>query len=117
MLKPFAHAISGIWSALRSERNMKIHVVAMIVVLLLGWYLDIERSDWLILCILFGLVISAELMNTAVEKLCDLVQPEKDERVKFIKDVAAGSVFVASLIALITGVILFYPYFTTLFAQ
>ncbi|MBO6518308.1 MAG: diacylglycerol kinase family protein [Bacteroidia bacterium] len=117
MIKTFKHALRGIASAFQSERNMKIHVVMALMVLAQVYFFRIPRDEWVILVILIGLVISAEMMNTAIEKLADLIHPGIDERVRFIKDVAAGAVLVLSIAAAVIGIGILLPYWTTLLAQ
>lgn len=108
-IKGFRYAIQGIVSALLSERNMKIHVAIMILVIIAGFILKISCIEWIVCIILFACVISAEMFNTAIEKTIDIVIPEKSDKVKFIKDVSAGAVFVIAIASAIIGIIIFLP--------
>ncbi|MFT5725094.1 MAG: diacylglycerol kinase [Bacteroidia bacterium] len=110
MLQTFKNAFSGLWWAIKSERNMKIHFVAIVVVCFSGFYFKIAQSEWAALVICIGLVISTELLNTAIEKMMDLMHPESSPKVKVIKDVAAGAVLFASISTVIVAILVFHKY-------
>jgi len=112
----FKAAINGIAVALRSERNLRFHFFAVAAVSLLGALLGMTSLEWFIILILFAIVISMELINSAIESLCDLVQPEKDTQIGKIKDISAGAVLWTCFIALITAIILFVPKLFILFS-
>lgn len=109
-LKSFVYAFNGIFTSIKNERNIKIHIVIMILVIIFGIILKISKTEWLICIILFGLVISMELINSAIEKVVDLVTKEKNEQAKIIKDTAAGAVLVTAIAAAIIGFLIFVPY-------
>ena len=109
LIKSFKHAIEGIITSFKQERNMKIHMFIMICVIIAGIILKIEKIEWIICVILFGIVIAAELFNTAIEHAVDLAMPEKNEKAKIAKDVSAGAVLVTALSAAIIGGIIFIP--------
>lgn len=109
LINSFKYAIEGLISNLKTERNLLIHFSVAILVIIGGFIFSINLYEWLICIVLFGMVISLELMNTAFEKLADLCTPNIDPKVKFIKDTAACSVFIAAIIAVITGIIIFLP--------
>jgi diacylglycerol kinase (ATP) len=115
LIKSFAYAIEGIAFTVRTQRNMAVHVLAAIIVCGAGWLLEIRADDWRWLCVSIGLVWCAELINSAIEFLCDIVMPQHHESVKRAKDIAAGAVLVCALIAVIIGVLTFYPYLTIMF--
>ncbi|WP_055107426.1 diacylglycerol kinase family protein [Paenibacillus ihumii] len=104
----FRYAAEGIVSALKSERNMKIHLLAAIIVLLAAAYFRLPVRDVALLLIVIGLVIAAELVNTALEAVVDLVSPEWHPLAKAAKDAAAGAVLVTAIIAACVGGLLFY---------
>lgn len=104
LLASFRHALRGIACSLRQQRNLRIHAVATVAVLSLGLTAGLPDWKWVALWLAIGMVWSAELLNTAIEGLCDLVQPAQDERVRRIKDAAAGAVLVAALAAVAVGV-------------
>ena len=99
----------GIITSFKTERNMKIHVFVMILVIIAGIVFKVSLLDWIILVIMFGLVISAELFNTAIETIVDMITMEKNEKAKIAKDVAAGAVLVLAFASVIVGLIIFIP--------
>ena len=105
----FYHAFEGIKSAFLSERNMKIHTFFMIAVVVVGFYFHISTSEWIICLILFGVVIAAEIMNTAIETTVDIAMPKKNPKAKLAKDLSAGAVLVLAVVAAIIGLIIFLP--------
>lgn len=107
--KSFGYAFEGIFAGIRKERNMKIHCIAMVLVIIAGFVLDISAVEWCICLILFGLVMALELVNTAVEAVVDLVTQEYKPLAKIAKDTAAGAVLVAAIMAAIAGCIIFVP--------
>lgn len=109
LVNSFGYAFQGIWSSFRTERNMKIHVFIMILVVLLGIFLHISVTEWMICIILFALVIGAELFNTAIEAVVDMISLEKSSQAKLAKDVSAGAVLVFAIASIIVGLIIFVP--------
>ena len=115
LINCFKYAGEGIVSSFKSERNMKIHMFIMLIVILAGILLKLSAIEWIICVLLFGIVISAELFNTALETIVDMVSPEKNEKAKLAKDVSAGAVLVVAIGAAIVGSIIFIPKFVELF--
>lgn len=113
--KSFGYAFEGIFTCIAKERNMKIHCLAVIVVVFLGTFLRLSVTEWSICLILFGLVMALELVNTAVESVVDLVTEEKKPLAKIAKDTAAGAVLIAAIMAAIIGAIIFIPKILELF--
>ncbi|MEZ4899611.1 MAG: diacylglycerol kinase family protein [Saprospiraceae bacterium] len=109
-LRSFGFAWQGIRSGIRQEAHLKFHLAATLAALAMGFLLSIGRIEWLILLILIGLVWIAELFNTALEVLSNKVEINHDPQIKLVKDLAAGSVLIAALIALVGGILLFSPY-------
>lgn len=105
----FKYAFKGFFTSFKTERNMKIHVFIMIIVIMMGYFLKISTIEWLICIILFGVVISAELFNTAIENLVDMVTSYRNEKARIVKDVSAGAVLVLAICAFIIGLIIFLP--------
>ena len=101
----FAHAGRGFADAVRAERNLRVHVVAMIAIISLAAWLGLPAREWVPLVLCFGLVISLELVNTAIERLADRVCAEHDELIRQAKDVAAAAVLVAALMSVAVGVL------------
>ena len=94
---------------MKTERNVKIHITIMILVIIAGIVLKINTQEWIICIILFGLVISLELVNSAIEATVDIAMPEINEKAKVAKDVAAGAVLVSAIASAIIGLIIFIP--------
>jgi diacylglycerol kinase len=108
-LKSFRYALDGIRQFFAWQHNAVLHAVATVMVIVLCFVLKLRTMEWLFIIVSIGLVWMAELFNTAIEKLCDLVSPGFNPKVKFIKDVAAAAVLVAAITAAITGLIIFIP--------
>lgn len=108
--KSFKYAIRGLGKVIRYENNAKVHLLATITVLVAGFYLRISFRDWCLLVFAIAVVWITEIINTAIEKLVDLVSPEYNEKAGAIKDIAAGAVLVASAAAVIIGGLIFYAY-------
>ncbi len=114
-LKGFVYAWRGMVAAVRSERNMKFHAVAALCVVVTGFVLQISPMEWAAVLLCCALVISAEMVNTAIEKMCDLIEPNINEKIRTIKDMAAGAVLVCAIAAACVGVIVFLPKIVDLF--
>ena len=108
-IKGFQYAVEGIVDAIKSETNMKVHIFAVILVIAFGIILNINAIEWIICVALFAGVIGSELINTAIETVVDMVMPEKNEKAKIAKDVAAGSVLIWAIASAIIGGIIFIP--------
>lgn len=108
-LSSFRLAFIGIISAVKKERNLRIHLCFTALVILLGFVFRISVQNWMFLSIAIGLVICMELMNTALERVVDLVTEKYHPLAKQAKDIAAGAVLFAAIIALIIGMFVFVP--------
>lgn len=109
-MKSFYYAAKGIVIAVKEQRNIKIHLLAMVVVCLAGFYFHISDVEWMICVLCFSVVIAAEMINTAIEYLVDLVQPSHHPLAGKIKDIAAGAVFITAIGAAIIGLFIFLKY-------
>lgn len=109
LFKSFGYAIQGIKMVVRTETNMKIHIFIAVLVVVFGFMFHVSASEWLACIICIGLVFSAETMNTAIEVLVDMVSPERKPEAGKVKDIAAGGVFLAAIISVVVGVIIFLP--------
>lgn len=108
--KSFQNAFNGFWLMMKSERNFQIELLAFIVNLFLIFYLKLSNIDAiLILIVSFG-VLAAEIFNTAIEKICDIIQPDFDKRIGFIKDISAGSVILMAILSVIVGILVYWKY-------
>ena len=108
-LSSFKFAFNGIYRLAKSERNFKIHLTASLLVTLAGIYFKISTTEWLAQCIIIGMVLSLEALNTAIEHLANYVQPKKDEKIALIKDIAAGGVLIVAIIAIIIANLIYIP--------
>jgi diacylglycerol kinase len=108
-MKRFIYAINGLVSAFKTEVNMRIHVIAAFVACVAGFYFGLSSVEWTIIILCIVLVISWELINTAIEVLCNLVHPEQHPVIKKIKDVAAAAVLLAAVGSVIVAFIIFLP--------
>src|SRR5262245_6752763 len=102
-LQSFQYAFSGIWYTLKPQRNAQTHVAVALFIIVLGLLLDLNLTEWAILALTTGFVISMELLNTATESAMDYVATEFHPQVKVVKDVAAGGVLIASITAVVVG--------------
>lgn len=105
----FKYAFEGFISSLKTERNMKIHILITLLVIISGIIFKINITEWIICIILFGIVISAEMFNTAIETIVDMITNQKNNQAKLAKDISAGAVLIVSICSAIIGLIIFIP--------
>ena len=110
-INSFGFAINGIFLLFRTEIHARIHLLATIFVIILGFFLKISGTDWCIIALTCSAVISAEAFNTAIETMVNLISPDIHPLAGRAKDIAAGAVLIMSIGALIVGIIIFVPYF------
>ena len=110
----FKYALQGIVAAFKTQPNFKIEVFSAIFVLLLSIGFTISKVEWFVVLLNIGLILSLELLNTAIEKTCDLISTKKNLQIKFIKDVAAAAVLIVSFASFVCGTIIFLPKFLNL---
>ena len=108
-LKAFIYAFNGLVIFFRHERNGKIQLFVAIVTVLLGWWLKLSVTEWITILGCIGAVLSLEMINSAIEKLCNLVHPTYHPAVKTIKDMCAGAVLWVSIASTIIGCIILLP--------
>ncbi|MCX6705646.1 MAG: diacylglycerol kinase family protein [Candidatus Woesebacteria bacterium] len=109
IVKSFKYAFEGIKEAFKSERNMKVHFSLMILTIILGIVLKLSSIEWAILTITIGLVLILEFINTSLEQIVDIVSPEKQEKARIAKDVAAAGVLISAIVSVLVGIFLFVP--------
>lgn len=109
VIKSFSYALQGISHALTKERNLKIHLSFTVLVVILGFLFSISKIEWLFILVAIGGVVTLELMNTAIERVVDLVTKEYHPLAKQAKDTAAGAVFIYAILAVIIGGTIFIP--------
>ena len=108
--RSFFNAFRGVFLILKSERNFQIEFLAFFINLFLIFYLKLSIVDTaLILIVSFG-VLAAEIFNTAIEKICDIIQPEFDKRIGFIKDISAGAVLLMAILSVVVGILVYWKY-------
>jgi len=108
-LKSFGFAIEGVLEFFLYERNARIQLAVAIIAIILGAVFKISQSEWLMIIFSIVLVLSLEMINSAIEKLCDMVTKDFHPGIKRIKDTAAGAVLVSAVFSLIAGLIIFIP--------
>jgi len=114
LLRSFGYAWQGLKICFTSETNFKIHAVCAVIAILLGIGLNISLNEWLVILFSIAFVMAMEMMNTAIEKLSNVVRVGIHPGIKAVKDIAAGAVLVAAAISFISGIIIFLPKITAL---
>ncbi len=106
-LKGFKYAFAGIIHCIKNERNMRIHTVAALYVLMFARFFAFTRTEYAVILLTIGGVMSAEAVNTAVENLADRISENHDKRIKIAKDAAAGAVFILAIFSVLIAIFLF----------
>lgn len=114
--RSFGYASKGIVNLFKTEQNARFHIIVAAIAGILAYYMHFTRIEATILFFAITSVLSIEIMNTAIEKLLDLVHPENHKQIEFIKDALAGAVLIASIVAFVVGILLFYPHIADLIA-
>jgi diacylglycerol kinase (ATP) len=110
-IKSVGYAVKGAFKLITSEHSVMIQFSLAVIMIIAGFYFDIDRYEWMMQVLAFGLVLGIESLNTAVEKLADFVHPEFHNKIGFIKDIAAGAVLFAALAAIAIGLLIYVPKF------
>lgn len=108
-LKSVGYAFKGAILLLKTEASIKIQFVIAILVTIAGFYFKISNTEWIVQMLSIGLVMSIEGLNTAIEEIANFIHPEHHNKIGLIKDIAAGAVFIASVFAVITGLVIYLP--------
>jgi len=108
-IQSFGYAIKGIRHVFGTEVNMKIHIAISVLVILCGIAFSISLTEWIFCLLCIGLVVAAEMMNTAIENVVDLASPEQNPLAGKAKDIAAGAVLVCAIISVFIGLLIFIP--------
>lgn len=114
-LKSFTYASNGLKVLFQEEHNSRIHLFATVCVIVAGMLLKLSILEWVAVAFAVGLVFSGEIFNSAIEDLADVVCPERDERIKKVKDLAAAAVLVNAITAAVIGLLVFVPKIIHLF--
>lgn len=109
LINSFKYALEGLKYAFLYEQNLTVHIIATIIVIILGCLFKISVTEWLVIFLIIGLVIATELINTSIEATIDLITDEINPLAKIAKDTAAAAVLVFGLTALIVGTLIFIP--------
>jgi diacylglycerol kinase len=112
--KGFLFAFNGLCFLVKKERNFKVHLVLFSFVIIAGFFFKITSIEWIAILLTSALVLSLEAVNTAIEQLSNLYSKEENPTIKTIKDVAAGAVLLAALFAAAIGILIFYPYVSSI---
>ena len=105
----FSHAFHGLWSLLKNEHNARIHSLAALAAIATGLILKINFTEWCLIIIVIGLVFIAELINTSLETVADVADPEWNEKIRIAKDYAAAAVLISAIISVFIGGFIFIP--------
>jgi diacylglycerol kinase (ATP) len=108
-LKSVGFAFKGMLVLIKTEASIKIQLVVALVVTFAGFYFNISTTEWMVQLTMIGLVMSIEGVNTAVEYIADFIHPDHHPKIRLIKDISAGAVFIASIIAVIIAGIIYLP--------
>ncbi|MCL9810048.1 diacylglycerol kinase [Flavobacterium luminosum] len=108
-LKSIVFAFRGAVKLITTEHSVMVQSSLVVIMTIVGFYFEISATEWMFQILVFGLVLSVEGLNTAIEKIADFVHPAYHERIGFIKDIAAGAVFFAALTAIAVGAIIYIP--------
>ncbi|RVT76510.1 diacylglycerol kinase family protein [Flavobacterium sufflavum] len=110
-LKSVSYALKGAIKLITTEHSVMVQTSLGVILTVAGFVIGITPTEWLFQTFAIGLVLSIEGLNTAIEKVADFIHPDYHERIGFIKDIAAGSVFFAAITAIIIGLIIYVPHF------
>lgn len=108
-LKSFTYAVNGFRLLFKEEHNARIHLMVSILAIILAFYFNLNKQEWVGILMSIALVFSAEIFNSAIENLCDFVSPQWHEKIKKVKDLSAAAVLLCAIIAAIIGLIIFVP--------
>ena len=107
----FKFAFKGAWLLLKKEASIQVQAAIAVGVIIAGFYFDLSTTEWILQLFAIGLVMGLEGLNTAIEELSDFIHPDYHIKIGYIKDIAAGAVFLAALTAVIIGCLIYIPKF------
>ncbi len=108
-IKSFKYALKGMWLLITTEHSIMVQMAIGLIVMVFGWWYRISATEWILQILAIGIVLVAESLNTAIEKICDFIHPDHHKRIGFIKDISAGAVSFAAISAIIIGLIIYLP--------
>jgi len=109
IFESFRFAFSGLWYALRTQRNTRIHLTITAAVVVLGLFLELSYVQWAVVTLTIGFVLVSEMLNTVAETLVDLTSPGYHPLAKIVKDVTAGAVLLAAIVSIVVGLLVLGP--------
>lgn len=115
VIKSFGWAFNGLKDCILHEKNFRIQYIIALLIVIAGIFFSISALEWMIILVCFAVVLSFEIINSAIEKLCDLVSPEFNLTIKKVKDMSASAVLLSAIISFIVGCIIFLPRIFLLF--
>ena len=110
-LKAVKFAAKGFWILITTEKSIITEVIIGIIMTIIGFLMNISATEWIFQIFAIGIVLVAESLNTAIEKIADFIHPDYHKKIGFIKDVSAGAAFFAAIFAVIIGLIIYIPKF------
>jgi len=108
-IKSVTYAVKGFYLLITTEHSIMVQLTISALMCILGFYLKISAVEWMFQILAIGLVLTAESLNTAIEAICNYIQPNFDKKIGFIKDIAAGAVTFAAITAVVIGAIIYLP--------
>lgn len=114
-VESFKYALNGLKIVFIEEHNARIHLIVSLIVIACGFIFHIATVEWMIICFAIGLVISMEIINSAIENLSDFVSPEYHKLIKKVKDLSAAAVLVCTISSVVIGILIFLPKIAHLF--
>lgn len=115
LIKSFKYAFQGIGHCLQHEKNMQVHFFLIVVVLTTGYFVGLCAWEWCMVVVCIGMVASAEMLNTAIEKIVNELSPEYNVWAGIVKDIAAGAVLITAVAAVFVAGIIFLPKIANIF--
>ena len=106
-LKPFTTAIGGVVYAFKTQRHMRVHLYTVVIIILIGFFMDLRLREMIVLLFMISFVVVAEMFNSAIEAVVDLAEPRYHPLAKFAKDMAAGGVLITTMTAIVVALLLF----------
>ncbi len=110
-LRSLKFALKGTWLLITTEHSIMVQIAIALLVTVLGFFMHLSTMEWMLQSLAIGMVLVAESLNTAIEKLCDFFHPKYDKKIGFIKDISAGASAFAAIIAIIIGLLIYLPKF------
>lgn len=110
LFKSFQYAVKGLFLVMRDEQNFRVHIVFAMLALFFSWFYHITQTELIIVILLISQVLLMEVINSAIERVTDVLKPRINDFVMEIKDIMAAAVMLSSMVAMVVGLIIFVPY-------